>query len=259
MITRIFGLMGLLGCLAVVYNFEGTAFATGAFRIFHWPAMVLTGLGPIALVITCSDWTILFRTFRWVFGTSASRRQTKHEKEAVFLQRVGSLFYSEGAKAFDDLETKGVSDYVQKVIDRMAIRIPTTDIREMLEIERDRTHNHLFQCMGALGMGVRLAPSVGMLGTILGMVELLSSISDPSQIGSHMSLALLTTFYGLFFSLVVWTPLQQKVERVLEVELNGYNQVIRWLELLEKRKPTEYFADSAQIPSEETQEIRRVA
>jgi len=45
--------------------------------------------------------------------------------------------------------------------------------------------------------------------------------------------------------------LQQKVERVLEVELNGYNQVIRWLELLEKRKPTEYFADSAQIPVEE--------
>jgi len=201
MITRIFGLVGLLGCLGVVYCFEGTSFASGAFRIFHWPAMVLTGVGPLTLVITCSDWHILFRTFRWVFGTSAWKRQSKHEKEAVFLQRVGSLFYTEGAKAFDELETGGVSEYVKKVLDRMAIRIPTTDIREMVEIERDRVHSHLFQCMGVLGLGVRLAPSVGMLGTILGMVELLSSISEPSQIGSHMSLALLTTFYGLFFLL----------------------------------------------------------
>jgi flagellar motor component MotA len=87
-----------------------------------------------------------------------------------------------------------------------------------------------------------------MLGTILGMVQLLSTLEDPAQIGSHMSLALLTTFYGLFFSLALWTPQQQKLERVMEVEADGYNQCLRWLEFLEKRKPSDYFADAAGLP-----------
>ena len=83
-----------------------------------------------------------------------------------------------------------------------------------------------------------------MLGTILGMVRLLESLQDPSQIGPHMSLALLTTFFGLFFSLILWTPLQQKIERVLDVELERFDQALRWLELLEKRKPADYFSDT---------------
>jgi chemotaxis protein MotA len=82
-----------------------------------------------------------------------------------------------------------------------------------------------------------------MLGTILGMVRLLSTLEDPSHIGPHMSLALLTTFYGLFFSLVFWTPLQQKIERMLDVELEHFNQTIHWLETLENNKPISYFAE----------------
>lgn len=257
--TRLFGLAILFGCLGVVYLFEGTAFSSGAFRLFHWPAIVLTGIGPLSLVILCSDWKILSRTATFILGTSAWARQRQHDKEALYLHRIGSDYYAVGVEAFEELKTQWTSPYVAKVLERLSVRMSVSDIYELLEIERDRTYNGIFQCINVLGLGVRLAPSVGMLGTILGMVELLSKISDPSQIGSHMSLALLTTFYGLFFSLVLWTPLQQKLERVLEVELNGYNQVLRWLELLEKRKPTEYFNDSLDVEIDATREMQKVA
>jgi flagellar motor component MotA len=74
-----------------------------------------------------------------------------------------------------------------------------------------------------------------------------------------MSLALLTTFYGLFFSLAIWTPNQQKLERVQEVELDGYNQIIQWLEFLEKRKPADYFADAAELAHQPAGEKKKVA
>jgi chemotaxis protein MotA len=239
----------LLGCLAVVYLFEGSSVSSGAYRLLHWPAMVLTGVGPLALVILCSDWQMLFRTLGLAIGTSAWSRQRKHEREAVFLQQLGNRFYSEGPKVFEDVQAKRLSQHVAKVLDRLNVKMPIPDIRSLLQTERDRKHNRFCQCLNVVSMGVRLAPSVGMLGTILGMMQLLSTLQDTSQIGSRMSLALLTTFYGLFFSLAVWTPFQQKLERISEVELDGYDQVIRWLEFLEKRKPSDYFADTVEIPA----------
>ena len=248
MLTRVFGFAVMVCCLGIVYQFEGMSHLTGPLRLFHWPAMVLTGIGPMALVIMCSDWSTLFRTMGLVLGSSASSRQRKHEREAVFLQQLGNKYYGEGPKAFENLKTRWLSLYVTKVLDRLTVRMPVQDIRGLLQTERERRSNRYNQSVNVVGLGVRLAPSMGMLGTILGMVQLLSTLQDTSQIGTHMSLALLTTFYGLFFSLAFWTPIQQKLERILEVELDGYDQVIRWLEFLEKRKPSDYFADVVDMP-----------
>lgn len=256
MITKLFGLAGLVGCLCIIYMFESSSMFTGAMRIFHWPALVLTGIGPMALVLTCSDFGIMFRTLGRIIGKSPLKLQRIHEREAVFLQRLGQNFYAEGPKVFEDVKAKGISSFVLKVIERLAVRIPFPDIRELLETERDHKQAHLRQSINVVGMGVRLAPSVGMLGTIMGMVQLLSTLEDPSKIGSNMSLALLTTFFGLFFSLAVWTPFQQKLERVLEVEVEGYNQLIVWLEFLERRKPADYFTDSVEILQKKSQAPR---
>ena len=248
MIVKLIGVGGLIGCLATVYLFEGTSFSDGAFRLFHWPAMTLTGIGPLALIFICSDWLVMARTFSLVLGSSPSRHQKRHDREAILLQRLSKEFSEEGPGIFENVKTGGTSDFLRKTLDRLAVRMPTTDVRELLEAERNRRQARLCQSINVVSLGVRLAPSVGMLGTILGMVQLLSTLQDPSHIGSHMSLALLTTFYGLFFSLVVWTPLQQKIERLLEVQLDGYNQVLQWLELIEKRKPSNYFEEAVDLP-----------
>lgn len=244
MIFRLFGLCILVGCLGAVYFLEGSSTLTGHFRIFHWPAILLTCVGPMALVALCSDWRPVLLTVKLALGPTHRMRLRKQEREAALLQKMGKEYYKEGPQVFERVDVKKISDFVRTMLDRLANRMPTPDVRELLETERDRRQVRLTQCAQVMSLGVRLTPSVGMLGTILGMVQLLSSLQDPSKIGSHMSLALLTTFYGLFFSLTLWTPMQQKIERVLDLELEAYNQSVRWLELLEKRKPANLFSDS---------------
>ena len=246
MITRLFGFMVVAGSLATVFFFEGNSSATGFMRIFHWPAMVLTGIGPLGMVLVCYDTTVLGRTIDYLF-TSPETRQKFHDREAHILHRLGRDFYSEGPSAFEKAQPRGVSEMASKIIERLSIRMPNQDILEFLNQERDKCVIRLVQALNVVGLGVKLSPSIGMLGTILGMVSLLSTLQDTSKIGSSMSLALLTTFYGLFFSIILWTPIQQRLERILDVELEGFDQAIRWLELLEKRKPSDYFADLAGI------------
>ena len=251
MIFKIITFLGMVGCLTIVYLFETAGSLPGVWRVFHWPAMTLTGIGPFMLVCVCSDPGAVGTALKLIFGQGPKKRARKTDREAFLMHELGTKFYVDGPKTFEDVDMSGVSKFMHKIMERLSIRMPMTDIREFLNAERDRHQAKTSQAIGVLALAVKLTPSIGMLGTILGMVQLLSSLSNPSEIGGHMSLALLTTFWGLFFSLAVWTPLQQKLERVSEVEHKAYSQAAYWIELLEKRKPASYFAESAQIPVEE--------
>ncbi len=243
MITKILGICLLIGSLGVVYQFESSSTAVGVWRIFHWPALVLTGIGPMGLILLCTDRKILWKSIKMFFGPSPIGLQKKHERALKALQNISQELYTQGVKPLEGLDVRKFSPLFKRTVERLSVKMPTKDIRDLVKHEKDRAEMRLSQNVNFFGLGVRLAPSVGMLGTILGMVRLLSALQDPSQIGSHMGLALLTTFYGLFFSLAVWTPIQQRFERLLEVELFWYDQVIHYLELLEARKPAQYFAD----------------
>jgi chemotaxis protein MotA len=243
MFTKLLGMTIFGGSLAIVFLFESSATANSAFRIFHWPAMVLTGIGPFGLVLLCTDHKVMRKTLQLLLGLSPVKLANKHEKALAVLQKMSQDLYTRGTKSLEGLDVRNFSPLFQRTVERLEVRMPTADIRELTRHERGRAEMRLSQSVHLLNLAVRLAPSVGMLGTILGMVRLLASLQDPSQIGSHMSLALLTTFYGLFFSLALWTPMAQRLERLLGVELSCYDQVAHFLELLEKRKPATYFVD----------------
>jgi len=242
-ITKLIGMILLVGSLGVVYEFESASSLTGIWRIFHWPALVLTGIGPLGLILMCTDRKILWKSIKMYFGPSPLALTSKHEKALTALQEISQDLYTQGVKPLENLDMKHFSPLFRRTVERLSVKMPTKDIRDLVRHEKERAEMRLSQNVNFFALGVRLAPSVGMLGTILGMVRLLSSLQDPAQIGSHMGLALLTTFYGLFFSLAIWTPIQQRMERLLEAELFWYDQVIHYLELLEARKPAQYFAD----------------
>ena len=56
------------------------------------------------------------------------------------------------------------------------------------------------------------APAFGMIGTLIGLVQMLATLEDPSAIGPAMAVALLTTLYGALISNVVCLPLADKLK-----------------------------------------------
>jgi chemotaxis protein MotA len=63
------------------------------------------------------------------------------------------------------------------------------------------------------------APGFGMLGTLIGLIQMLQNLSDPSNIGAGMAVALITTFYGSLLANGLWTPMAVKLERRSKEEL----------------------------------------
>jgi len=63
------------------------------------------------------------------------------------------------------------------------------------------------------------APSMGMIGTLVGLVLMLQNMADPSSIGPSMSIALLTTFYGALMANILFLPMSGKLKTRSKQEL----------------------------------------
>jgi chemotaxis protein MotA len=74
-----------------------------------------------------------------------------------------------------------------------------------LTIERHEEGKQIFKAIADV------APAMGMIGTLIGLVQMLSNMSDPKSIGPAMAVALLTTLYGAFIANVICLPISEKL------------------------------------------------
>ncbi len=73
----------------------------------------------------------------------------------------------------------------------------------------------------------RFAPAYGMIGTLMGLIMMLSDMSDPSGIGAGMAVALITTLYGAIVANVFFSPFAEKLNLLSKAEMIGYEIAIR--------------------------------
>ncbi len=99
---------------------------------------------------------------------------------------------------------KGVGLGVDGVEPDQIRSILETDIRST--VGRHKRGQEVLQGMGAA------APAFGMIGTLIGLVQMLASMEDPSSIGPAMAVALLTTLYGAMLANVICLPLADKLK-----------------------------------------------
>jgi len=87
----------------------------------------------------------------------------------------------------------------------------TKKIKEVLDIERKTYLEDIDNAIHLMELLGTYAPAFGLLGTVIGLVYMLSNLKDPSTIGQGLALALLTTFYGLVISNMIFTPLTSRL------------------------------------------------
>jgi len=97
---------------------------------------------------------------------------------------------------------------LQLVIDGTPGEVVRDILTSQLDARRER-HRRGKQVLESMGAS---APAFGMIGTLIGLVQMLRNLSDPSQIGVGMATALITTFYGAVIANLLCLPLAGKLE-----------------------------------------------
>ena len=139
--------------------------------------------------------------------TNEKEKPRDYIKTAIRLSkqaRKSGLLSLDNAKIKNPFYRKGVQlcadgrdlDYIRKVL-----------TQEMaLSIQREEVGARVFLAMG------EAAPAFGMFGTLVGLVQMLSNMNDPTTIGGAMAVALLTTLYGVLVANLIALPIADKLQ-----------------------------------------------
>lgn len=118
----------------------------------------------------------------------------------------------EGLLALEDEAAQLTDPFLQKGLQLVVDGTDPELVRSILETElafledRHKAGQGIFDSMAAL------APAFGMIGTLIGLIQMLKNLDDPSAIGPGMAVALLTTFYGAMMANFVFIPISGKLK-----------------------------------------------
>lgn len=120
-------------------------------------------------------------------------------------RREGLLALEDAASQLDDeFMRKGILLIVDGTDPDLVRNIMETELA-FLE-ERHSEGQGIFETMGSF------APAFGLLGTVVGLINMLTELDNPDSIGAGMAVALVTTFYGSFLANVIFLPLASKLK-----------------------------------------------
>lgn len=86
-------------------------------------------------------------------------------------------------------------------------------VEAVLGTEIEATSERMTRAANVLRRAAEVAPAMGLIGTLIGLVQMLANLKDPNAIGPAMAVALLTTFYGAVLAYMVFAPVAAKVDR----------------------------------------------
>jgi len=132
----------------------------------------------------------------------------------------------EGILAIDKYLSKVEDDYMKSGLEMAVDGTEPETIKEVMESELTylmERHKKGQQIFSQLGM---YAPAFGMIGTLIGLINMLQGLEDPSSLGAGMSVALVTTFYGAFLANMIFLPIAGKLKIRSDQEVMHKEMVI---------------------------------
>ncbi|MDX1802007.1 MAG: flagellar motor protein PomA [Marinobacter sp.] len=199
-------LIGLVGAITVI----GSAIVLGASSdvFFNVPSLLIVVLGSLLVVLAKFSIGQFLGAFK-VAARAFSFKLPDTEEAIAEIIEIAQVARKGGVLALEGRECSSpfLSQGVQMLIDGQSAET----VGDLLKKERVLTldHNRLgakvFTALADVG------PAMGMIGTLVGLVQMLSNMEDPKSIGPAMAVALLTTLYGAVLATMICSPIADKL------------------------------------------------
>ncbi|NMC63316.1 MAG: motility protein A [SAR324 cluster bacterium] len=136
-----------------------------------------------------------------------------------YLVRTSQAVKQEGMLYLDREATRQSDPFMKKAMEITADGQDASVIKRILETEMRSSHHRasravqVFQTMGTY------APALGLIGTLIGLIQMLGALGDAASVGPAMAVALTGTFYGAVMANLLFLPISGKIKSMQEEEL----------------------------------------
>lgn len=213
--------------------------ADNAAMFFDLPSLLVVLVGTLAATFISYPLSEVIRIFRLI-GTVMRNERLYAERDISELIRISRIWMKGDIRAVEQALESVTNPFLRTGVQLVIDHAPERDIMDLLQwrISRLRAKEHaeaqLFRVMASY------APAFGMLGTLIGLVNMMFLLGDGdmASIGQQMALALMTTFYGILFANLVFKPVAVKLERRTEQRVVLMNMIMQGVSMMaQKRSP----------------------
>ena len=207
----------ILGIVSGVGLIFGAILSQGNGGMFiNAPGIMIVLGGTLAstlITFPLKDVIHAFQAARHVFS---SRKVDPNDVVRVIIT-VTNLSRRQGLVALNKVRTD--NKVLKKALMLIADGAPDNVIRQTLRIEIDAMRARHFIAQDVFRKMGLYAPAFGMLGTLIGLVQMLRMLDDPAEVGPAMSVAILTTFYGSLLASLIFLPIAGKLKSRTNMEM----------------------------------------
>ncbi len=241
MISVLKNLLGLL-CMVLSLYLSITIMSMPVLGgVLHLPSLYMVVGGTLGIAILVMDAVDFKRFFRFTFSLSSDKDLRQMQSSEKSFEAFAEVYAKEGGDALRNLILEKKMPRIWNIVaTKLAINVPIADIKDILDFQIHRVMVRLDQDITTLKQLAALAPAIGMFGTVLGLIRMLSNLQEFDTLGTNMSLALITTLYGIFIGNILLVPLIRSIEKRKLYYLKNHSNLIYWLDHVEQKKPSFY-------------------
>jgi chemotaxis protein MotA len=206
-VLSLIGLVMGVSCVIIAMVLDGGD--VGA--LLQFPALIIVGGGTLAAVLLQTPLSIFMLGMRmavWIVLPPADDRERVLEEAVGWLRTIRRQF----VLALDPIADEQTDPFIRRGLRLVVDGIEAPQIREILEGSiTAQEHEEMLACEIFEAMG-GYAPTVGILGAVLGLITVMSHLDDPSKLGSGIATAFVATVYGVGAANLFCLPMANKLK-----------------------------------------------
>ena len=207
----IFGVLVALVAVVGGYAIEGGGIAA----LFHFPAFVIVIGGSFGAVMLQTPSNQFFRGLKMFSRVWRSEvHDFKHQQRR--LCDWADISRQKGFLALEEHVTAESDPFVKKALSMLVDGVDTDILRNSLELdielesEKQQKGARIYEALGGY------SPTIGILGAVLGLIQAMANIDDPSALGHGIATAFVATIYGVGGANLFFIPVAQKLQAQID-------------------------------------------
>lgn len=214
------------------------------YHIVHVPSIMVVFLGVLGLVIATTHYQDMWELIKSLLTNPPSKIRSETDYMESNLRAITTKYYESGTEGLrQGLDASKIPLAWKRIFEQIESKIEIADIRVLILRYENQIQFALNQQIKTLQMVAAAGPSMGLLGTVLGLIKLLAELQDFTKLAPNMALALLTTLYGIFCSIMA-SPMISHLENKQTLLIRSYEQVLFWIDMVQGKKPSFYLEQS---------------
>ena len=188
------------------------------------PGIMIVVGGTMAATLLTFQFNDVLTAFKSAYFVFTSPKQDPQDLINTMI-KLGTISRRKGLLSLMDVKTN--SPFLKRVCTLIADAADEETLRSAMRTEIDSMQMRHFIVQDVFKKMAMYAPSFGMLGTLIGLIQMLSLLANPETLGPAMAVALLTTFYGSLLATVIFLPVAGKLRSRTMIEVMNFEIIFQ--------------------------------